>query len=161
MDYSIFKLGSLIKINKYEFQDGGGSRDKYMIVLSRNDEEAYVIHSLTTTSNKFGISSSNYGCGTHNVSSYYSIPYFFIPSGQIIGEKKFSFPSNTFILFKDNIRKQELSSFDKYLNEGSSRIEFLDTFPTPKLKMLVKCLLKSDYVPFDLIDELEATKDSL
>lgn len=161
MDYSIFKLGSLIKINQYEFQDGGGSRDKYMIVLSRNDEEAYVIHSLTTTTNKFNIPSSKYGCGKHPLTPYYSIPFFFIPSGQVIGEKNFSFPSDTLIFFKENIRKQPLSSFDKYLKEGPLRISLLDIFPKHKLKTLIKCLLKSDHVPFDLIYELEATKNSL
>ncbi len=34
----------LLRIDDYEFQDSEGVRDKFLIVLNRNDEYTYIIH---------------------------------------------------------------------------------------------------------------------
>ena len=48
----ILQQGHLVLVEDYQFQDGNGSKDKFLIVISRNDEYAYIIHTLTTSKTK-------------------------------------------------------------------------------------------------------------
>ena len=44
-----FKTSYLLRVNDYEFEDGGADRDKYLIVLNTNEDETYIVHCLTTS----------------------------------------------------------------------------------------------------------------
>lgn len=158
--YSIFQPGSIIKINNYEFQDGGGTRDKYLIVLFSEGDEAYIIHTLTTTNNKFGVdvSSMNFGCSILNS----KIPVFFFPRHIKVGcESGFYFDDDTFIFFNNNIRKESLKKFDVYLNQRSLEICRLDSLSYYDLKRLLKCVLKSKTIPTGLKTLIENYKDEI
>jgi hypothetical protein len=90
----ILQQGHLVLIEDYQFQDGNGSKDKFLIVLNRNDESAYIIHTLTTSQNKLNLPSDNFGCLVA-----VNIPYFFIQKNVELGERKFSFDKDTFVFF--------------------------------------------------------------
>ena len=101
MPNEILQQGHLVLIEDYQFQDGNGSKDKFLIVINRNDEFAYIIHTLTTSQNNSNFPSENYGCSVVG-----NIPYFFIPKNQELGVKKFKFEKDTFIFFRNNTKRK-------------------------------------------------------
>lgn len=149
----ILQQGNLVLIEEYQFQDGNGSKDKFLIVLNRNDEFAYIIHTLTTSQNKLNLPSDNFGCLVAG-----NIPYFFIQKNTALGKNKFSFDKDTFIFFRNNVRKENLASFLKY-NERN--IVLKEKLPNPFLKRLLKCMLKSDFIDLNIENELIKIKDQL
>ncbi|WP_264535972.1 hypothetical protein [Flavobacterium sp. N1736] len=86
----IYQERHLLRIEDYEFQDGNGVRDKYVIILNRSEDSAFIIHTLTTKQAK-GFNPSKTGC--HNNSN---IPFFYISRGEVIGENGFAFELDTF-----------------------------------------------------------------
>lgn len=149
----ILQQGHLLLIKDYQFQDGNGSKDKFLIVLNRNDEFAYIIHTLTTSQNKFNLPSDNFGCLVSG-----NIPYFFIQKNIELGERNFSFDKDTFIFFRNNVRKENISSFLKY-NENSLILK--EKLSNSFLKRLLKCMLKSDFIDLNIEKELQKIKNSL
>lgn len=149
----ILQQGHLVLIEDYEFQDGNGSKDKFLIVLNRNDEFAYIIHTLTTSQNKLNLPSDNFGCSVVG-----NVPYFFIQKEVELGKNKFSFSKDTFIFFRNNVRKENLSSFLKY---DKSNLILKEKLPNSFLKRLLKCMLKSDFINLDIEKELIAIKEQL
>jgi hypothetical protein len=149
----ILQEGHLILIKNYQFQDGNGSKDKFLIVLNRNDEFAYIIHTLTSSQNKLNLPSDNFGCLVAG-----NIPYFFIQKEVELGKNKFSFAKDTFIFFRNNVRKENLSSFLKY-NENNLILK--EKLSNSFLKRLLKCMLKSDFIDLNIEKELIAIKDKL
>lgn len=149
----ILQQGHLLLIENYQFQDGNGSKDKFLIVINRNEEFAYVIHTLTTSQNNLNLPSENFGC---SVSA--TIPYFFIPKNHELGERKFKFEKDTFIFFRNNVRKENLSSFLKYPDNS---IILKEKLPSSFLKRLLKCMLKSNFIDLKIEQELFEIKDKL
>ena len=149
----ILQQGHLILIEDYQFQDGNGSKDKFLIVLNRNDEFAYIIHTLTTSQNKLSLPSDNFGCLVAG-----NIPYFFIQKNTVLGENQFSFDKDTFIFFRNNVRKENLVSFIKY---DQSNIILKEKLSKLFLKRLLKCMLKSDFIDLNIENELIKIKDQL
>lgn len=149
----ILQQGHLLLIEDYQFQDGNGSKDKFLIVLNRNDEFAYIIHTLTTSQNKLNLPSDNFGCLVSG-----NIPYFLIQKNIELGERNFSFDKDTFIFFRNNVRKENISSFLKY-NENSLILK--EKLSNSFLKRLLKCMLKSDFIDLNIEKELQKTKNTL
>lgn len=149
----ILQQGHLLLIEDYQFQDGNGSKDKFLIVINRNDEFAYIIHTLTTSQNKLNLPSDHYGCLVAE-----NIPYFFIQKNMDLGENKFSFEKDTFIFFRNNVSKESLSSFLKY---NESKIVLKEKLSNIFLKRLLKCMLKSDFIELNIEKELQSIKDTL
>lgn len=149
----ILQSGHLLLIENYQFQDGNGSKDKFLIVINRNDEFAYIIHTLTTFQNKLKLPSDHFGCSVAE-----NIPYFFIQKNMELGENKFSFEKDTFIFFRNNVRKESISSFLKY---NESKIVLKEQLSNNFLKRLLKCMLKSDFIELNIEKELQSIKDTL
>lgn len=149
----ILQQGHLLLIEDYEFQDGNGSKDKFLIVINRNDEFAYVIHTLTTSQNNLNLPAENFGCSVAG-----HIPYFFIPKMHKLGERNFYFEKDTFIFFRNNVRKENLSSFLKY---SENSIVLKEKLPSDFLKRLLKCMLKSNFIDLKIEQELIEIKDKL
>ncbi len=124
-----------------------------MIVLNRNDEFAYIIHTLTTSQNKLNLPSDNFGCLVSG-----NIPYFFIQKNIELGERNFSFDKDTFIFFRNNVRKESLSSFLKY-NENNLILK--EKLSNSFLKRLLKCMLKSDFIDLNIEKELQKIKNTI
>ncbi len=150
-----WKPGLIVRIKDYKFEDDNSTRDKYSIVLFTNHQEAYLIHSLTTSRNNPGISGLKYGCSVYN-----RLPYFYFPAAQIIGDQNFSFDKATFIFFSNNVRKE---AFEKL--EAASKKIFglisLGVLTNGELKRIIKCALKSNLLPKQIEQELSVFKDSL
>jgi hypothetical protein len=142
----------LLRIEDYEFQDGEGVRDKYMIVLNRNEESAFILHTLTTKQAS-GFDPKKSGCNTSG-----NISYFYFAKGEIIGESGFSFKLDTFIFFRDNIRKEALKSFEKY---ASDKAVIQDVITKPFFKALIDCMLNSMFITPDQADLLLVTRKTL
>jgi hypothetical protein len=153
MLHEILQQGHLLLIENYQFQDGNGSKDKFLIVLNRNDEFAYIIHTLTTSQNKLNLPSDNFGCLVSG-----NIPYFFIQKNIELGERNFSFDKDTFIFFRNNVRKESLSSFLKY-NENNLILK--EKLSNSFLKRLLKCMLKSDFIDLNIEKELQKIKNTI
>lgn len=149
----ILQQGHLVLVEDYQFQDGNGSKDKFLIVISRNDEYAYIIHTLTTSQNKMNLPSDNFGCSVVG-----NIPYFFIQEEVELGKNKFSFAKDTFVFFRNNVRRENLSSFLKY-NEKNLILK--EKLSNAFLKRLLKCMLKSDFIDLDIEKELISIKEQL
>lgn len=156
MDENWFTAGSLVRVNDYEFDDDGTQKDKYMVVLYHDGKNALIIDCLTT-SNPRGVSSAGFGCSIHNG----KIPYFFFPANHVIGDSNFSFAVDTFIFFKDNIRLEAISKFDKQVTLSIFGLAKLDELSKADLKRLIKCALKSKFVPIGVSNTLATFKASL
>lgn len=149
-----WKPGLILRIKDYKFEDDHSSKDKYAIVLYADANKAYIIHSLTTSQNNRNMPALQYGCSVHH-----AIPYYFIPQGQVIGNENFSFEKDTFIFFSNNVRKELISKF-----EAASRKLFgllpLGVLSNEELKRIIKCALKSRFVPEEIERELTIFKNS-
>lgn len=152
MPNSNFQERHLLKIDDYEFQDGNGIRDKYLIVLNRSDDSAYIIHTLTTKESK-GFDPKKLGCHTLK-----NVSYFYFPKGEVVGENGFSFSLNTFIFFGENIRKESLESFSKY---GNEKVVFQDILPRQTLKNIIDCMLGSMFITAEQADNLRITRNRI
>ena len=150
-----WQTGLIVRIRNYKFEDDNSVRDKYAIVLYANDHEACLIHSLTTSKNNPGVSSLKYGCAVAG-----NVPYYFFPKGQVIGDEAFSFESDTFIFFRNNVRKASYSKFD-----AASKVLFgitrLGVLCDQELKRIIKCALKSKFLPEDIERELTVVREAL
>ena len=150
-----WKPGLIVRIKNYKFEDGNTMRDKYAIVLCTNDKEAYLIHSLTTSQNNLLVPGIQFGCSVYN-----GIPYYFIPQGQVIGDEQFSFEKDTYIFFRNNVRKESYAKF-----EAASKVLFniisLGVLSKEELKRIIKCALKSKFISEEIEKELAAFKASL
>lgn len=142
----------LLRIEDYEFQDGNGTRDKFTIILNRNEESAFILHALPTKEAK-GFNPKKFGCQTVGAFSY-----FYIPKGKIIGEGGFSFKLDTFIFFRDNIRKEALKQFEKYADD---KAVVQDVISKSVLKTLIDCMLNSMFVTPEQSELLIATRKTL
>ena len=142
----------LLRIEDYEFQDGNGVRDKYMIVLNRSEDSAFIIHTLTTKQAQ-GFNPLNSGCFNKS-----NISFFYIPKGEVIGEQGFSFELDTFVFFANNIRKEPLKAFEKYAEKN---VSFKDIVNKQFLKDLIDCMLGSDFISFEQADCLRQTRKRL
>ena len=148
--------GLILRIKNYKFEDDNSTRDKYSIVLFANNEYAYLIHSLTTSQNNLQVPVTNYGCSIHNN----RMPYYFFPKNQIVGSDNFFFEKDTFLFFQSNIRKENFSKFEIASNTIFGLIS-LGTLTNQELKRIIKCALKSKFVPSDIEKELNNFKQIL
>ncbi len=153
-----FNAGSLVRIKDYQFHDGS-TRDKYLIVLFRNDKETFVIHTLTTSKNNLNLVSKQHGCNVqkHNNNA---IPYFFFPENYILDNiSGFYFDIDTYIFFLNNITKVPIEAFERYDTDifGIVELAQLDAY---ELKRLLKCVLKSPFIPKDVKGILTDFRDS-
>lgn len=153
----VFAPGNLVRIKDFQFEDGN-TRDKYLFVLLRNDSSAYVISSLTTSQNKFKVSATGSGC-------YFDLrtsTYFHFPAGAIIGDGNFSFDKETYIFFRENVRKLEVATLTNYASTTDPwAVAAITTLKNEELKKLLQCVVSSTFTPEDLKVELAAFKDSL
>jgi uncharacterized phage-associated protein len=99
----VFASGNLIRIKDFQFEDGS-ARDKYLFVLLRNDRGAYVISSLTTSQNKLNVTASRSECYHDSRTS----TYYHFPAGEVLGDGNFSFDKETYVFFRENVRKLEV-----------------------------------------------------
>jgi len=152
----VFTPGNLIRIKDFKFEDGN-TRDKYMFVLLRNDGGAYVISSLTTSQNKLNVSAIGSGC-------YYDArisTYYHFSAGEVLGDGDFYFDKDTYIFFRENIRRIEVAALDVYVSATNQlAAAHITTLKKEELKWLLQCVINSKFTPKDLKDELATYKDS-
>lgn len=151
----IWKPGQILRIKSYQFEDDGSTRDKYAIVLYTNENEAYLIHCLTTSQNNISVPVINYGCSIHH-----HLPYYFIPQGHVIGNEGYFFDKDTFIFFRNNVRKEAFSKMELAAKTLFGVIS-LGVCSHTELKRIIKCALKSNFIPQEIEKELSIFKDSL
>lgn len=151
-----FTPGLILRIKDYKFEDDGSTRDKYSVVLYADDEQAYLIHTLTTTQNNLSVPEAAFGC-----SVYKNIPYFFIPQGQVWGDAGFYFDKNTFIFFLNNVRREKLEKLEKAAAASIFGIAALGKLSNEELKRLIKCALKSKFVPEEIVKQLTEFKNKM
>lgn len=152
-----FAPGNLIRIKDFQFEDGS-TRDKYLFVLLRNDGGAYVISSLATSRNKLNVTATRSGC-------YHDLrisTYFHFPAGEVLGDGNFSFEKETYIFFRENVRKLEVADLTSYVSATDPfAVASITTLKNEELKKLLQCVVSSTFTPEGLKAELTAFKDSL
>lgn len=153
----LFVPGNLLRIKDFQFENGD-SRDKYLFVLLRNDTVAYVISSLATSQNKLRVSATKSGCyHDARISTYYHFP-----AGEVIGTGNFYFDKETYVFFRDNVRKIPIADLSLYASATDPfAIAHVATLKMEEMKKLLQCVVNSTFTPADLKIELSAFKDSL
>jgi hypothetical protein len=154
-----FHAGSLVRINDFQFDDGS-IRDKYLIVLFRNNVDAFIIQALTTSKNNLNLVAKQHGC---NVQTYNNrqIPYFFFPENYVLDTVSgFYFDTDTYVFFSNNTAKVPIAAFNRY-DIGIFGIVELAQLNNSELKRLLKCVLKSPFVDSDIRILLTEFKESL
>jgi len=88
--------------------------------------------------------------------------YYHFPAGEVFGDGNFSFDKETYIFFRENVRKIEVADLANY---GSAADPFavtqITTLKNEELKKLLQCVVSSTFVPEELKGELTAFKDTL
>lgn len=97
----------------------------------------------------------HYGCSVHM-----GVPYYFIPANQVIGDQNFYFEKDTFIFFRSNIRKESYDKFDAAAKTLWGVIS-LGVLAKDELARIIKCALKSRFIPASIESELSAFKGTL
>lgn len=153
----VFLPGNLVRIKDFQFEDGS-SRDKYLFVLLRDGAVAYIITSLATSQNKLNVAATKSGCYyDRRVSTYYHFP-----AGEVIGTGDFYFDKETYIFFRDNVRKIPVTELSQYGSPTDPfAIAHVATLSNEDLKKLLQCIVTSTFTPEDLKTELTSFKDSL
>ncbi len=147
----VFLPGNLVRIKGYQFEDGT-QRDKYLFVLLRNDATAYVISSLTTSQNKMNVSAAQSGCYLDSrISTYYHFP-----AGEVIGTGDFAFDKETYIFFRDNVRKLAVNDLSLYASiKDPFAVAHVATLSKEGLKKLLQCAITSKFTPTGLKTEMQ------
>jgi len=107
----ILKPGNILRIPNYEFENGGESRDKYLIVIDVSNERSLLLRVLTTSQLKVPEDKAIHGCRNEPENGLH---YFMFEKKRCIGvyqEQDFHFPKHTFILFRNNIKDLDLEPF--------------------------------------------------
>jgi hypothetical protein len=140
-----FSEGAIVRIKDYIFEDGT-TRDKYLIVLYKNNLEAIIIHALTTSKQKFTVEREFSGCHIYKKGNI-AIPYYLFPENKILDdESQFFFDVDTYVFFLNNTTFAKIEDLQKYDNQPFGLIE-LGKLSAFELGRLIKCILKSDFVP--------------
>jgi len=153
----LFQPGNLLRIKDFQFEDRS-TRDKYLFVLLRNETEAYVISTLTTSQNKWNLSATKRGC--YFQKGFFT--YYHFPANDPLDAEGFFFDKETYILFRDNIRKTNLAELLAYFDPSDPlAVLRLATLDNKALRLLLDCILQSPLVPNDLKAELAPFRDRL
>ncbi len=149
---SEFITGGLYRINKYVFDDDNSNRDKYLIVLHVDPDNVFIIDTLTTSNNHSIYNITKFGCQGNG-------QFFFIPKNELITDQSYYFDIDTYIFFKDNIRKEQISKFDKLKSHSKLAIAPLGNLSLGVLRQLLLCMIQSGKIPSGInqiiIDELK------
>lgn len=82
--------------------------------------------------------------------------------GEVLGDGNFSFDKETYIFFRENVRKIEVEDLKHYTNPNDPfSVTQITTLKGEELKKLLQCVVNSTFTPEDLKAELIAFKDSL
>jgi hypothetical protein len=88
------------------------------------------------------------------------VPYYFIPARQPVGNENFYFDKDTFIFFQANIRKESYEKFER-ASKALWGVVSLGRLTDDELARIIKCALKSKFVPVNIMSELSAFKETL
>lgn len=145
-----FEKGEILRIKDYVFNDGT-IRDKYLIVLHKDSQNAIIIHSLTTSKRKFTpANDGQFGCNIHKPNAFISIPYFYFPENKILDtDSGFFFDVDTYIFFQNNTTQVPITAIEKYNSQPFGLIN-LGKLNEYDMKRLIKCIVQSDLVPNDI-----------
>ena len=147
----LITTGTILKFNKYPYEDGGEPTDKIMIVL-HCDISKDVLTTFTFTTSNFK---------ANNIPSLYlehelcscdllnpiGVDFFYFQKNKIVGDDKFAFDKSTFVLFQGNIRERRISFFKNFtIGSLESDIYRLATLNGPVMIKLLNCILQSDHI---------------
>jgi len=145
-----------LRINQFDFEDGGQSRDKYLIGLCANSNELFYIYSLTTSQNSRNLTPNGSGCNVEQ-----GIPYWYFAPRDHLDAQGFFFDLPTYIFFPNNVRKHSFAELSRMGTQGSPfGVVKLAQLDDKTLKRLLKCVLKAKkFIPRTLLPDLEATRE--
>jgi hypothetical protein len=123
--------------------------------LWANDKDLYLIHSLTTSRNNNSVPGIHHGCSIH-----LGIPYYFIPARLPMGDESFFFEKDTLIFFRSNVRKESYEKFEK-ASKTLWGVVSLGVLTDDELARIIKCALKSKFIPHGIVAELSIFKETL
>lgn len=107
----VLRPGNILRIPNYEFENGGESRDKYLIVIDVSKVSSLFLRVLTTSQIKVPEDKAMHGCRNEPENGLH---YFMFEKERRIGNynnQDFHFPKHTFLLFRNNIKSLELEPF--------------------------------------------------
>lgn len=139
--------GDILLIKNYQFEDGGGCKDKYLIVVSI-DSNSNVIRTLTTSKQKIPDDKVRHGC-CNNTDNNFS-HYVFL-SGRNICSNGFYFPLHTFVFYQYNIQEISVTHIKNHKD-----ISCVGTMLVAEYRRFYKCLMASIHVPRGIRKKLEA-----
>jgi len=77
-----------------------------------------------------------------------------------VGDQNFHFEKDTFIFFQSNVRKESFEKFEK-ASKTLWGIVSLGALSNEELTRIIKCALKSKFLPSNIASELSAFKEAL
>ena len=134
---NFLKPGNILWIPNYEFENGGESRDKYLIVIDVAEEVSLLLRVLTTSQVKVPEDKIIHGCRNEPENGLH---YFVFEKDRCIGSYKsvdFSFPKYTFVLFRNNIKDISKQTF---IQKYSDIAHCVCTLAPSEFTRLKKCI---------------------
>lgn len=142
-----FCKGDIFLIKDYQFEDGKGVRDKYLIVVSV-DQSINIVRSLTSSAQKIPDNKIQHGC-CNSLDGQFS-HYIFLQDRKIC-DNGFSFRLNTFIYYPNNVLEIPISHILDH-----KIISHQGTLTDAEYHRFCKCLLSSKHVTRGIKRILEA-----
>ncbi|HND89553.1 MAG TPA: hypothetical protein PK971_14570, partial [Saprospiraceae bacterium] len=101
--------------------------------------------------------------------TFFSLPFiltprrlYHFPAGEVFGNGNFSFDKETYVFFRENVRKLEVADLANYASAiDPFAVTQITTLKNEELKKLLQCVVNSTFTPQNLKTELTAFKDSL
>lgn len=133
----ILKPGNILHIKDYEFEDGGGTRDKYLIVIDVSETLSLLLRVLTTSQLKVPEDKAIHGCRNEPENGLH---YYMFQQNRLLGAyegAEFAFGKDTFILFRNNIKD---ISLQRFIANYQHVVQCVCTLDEGEFKRLKKCI---------------------
>ncbi len=134
-----FEAGCIIRIKNYQFEDGNGQKDKFLLVVAIDNENLTFIRTLTTSKQKIPDSKVHHGCSNSEDGVF---SFYIFEQGREICTNKYCFPKHTFIYYQNNVLELSIADFRAKKYE----IEVKGVLHYNEYKRLIKCMQNSKHI---------------
>ena len=132
----VFEAGCIVHIKNYQFEDGNGQKDKFLLVVAVDSEHLTFIRTLTTSKQKLPDNKVRHGC-CNSVDHVFS--FYIFEQGREICKNKYCFPKHTFVYYQNNVLELSMTDFLAKRYD----IEIKGVLSDSEYRRFIKCMKNS------------------
>lgn len=133
------EAGNILLIKNFQFEDADATRDKYLIVVTTDQDKTIFVRCLTTSVQKIPDDRVIHGC-CNSVCGTFS--HYVFEKSRAICDNRFSFPKHTFVYYNNNVREISIDLFEKKTYD----ISLVGRLTPTEYKRFIKCMKGSRHI---------------